>query len=464
MNASYLPSVFCAVAMACAAHAHAAPASITMEPGQQKTWSLAKPIMRAATANADIVGINVVPPRGVIITAKKPGTAMVSIWSEGRSESPASQYLVKVVPTMPSAKQMLGKDGASAQVSIEGTRLRLSGELSSLEQHGAIEESLKQPADNDGRSMYSRLAGGNTERSAVIDTSTSKFDVQVRMDIKIVEVSRQKLNQAGFYYQRNNRSPFGVSGLSGPNNYLGFEKNDARYEFKTASGTVPFTDAFNIFSVSDNVWAAFSALEANGFAYSLAEPSLTALSGQTATFLAGGEVPVPYRSGTDGSVSIQYKEFGIRLMLTPTVLDDHRITIKVAPEVSEIDPSLGAQVGGLVMPGLRVRRTDTTVAIGDGETFVISGLVSRQSSAAVDKFPFLGDIPILGAFFRSNRFERDDKELLMIATPRLVRPFAKNAKLPPLPGQDISKYDPSFMHLFLKETGKFDPPDVGFSR
>ena len=211
------------------------------------------------------------------------------------------------------------------------------------------------------------------------------------------------------------------------------------------------------------MWATFSALEANGFAYALAEPSLTALSGQTATFLAGGEIPVPFRSGADSAVSVIYKEFGIRLSLTPTVLEQNRIALKITPEVSEVDPSLSVQSGGYTIPGLRVRRTDTTVAIGDGETFVISGLVSRQSNATIDKFPFLGDIPILGAFFRSSHFERDDKELLMIATPHLVRPFAKNAKLPALPGEDIRDYDPSFMHMFLKETGRFEPPDSGFS-
>ena len=126
---------------------------------------------------------------------------------------------------------------------------------------------------------------------------------------------------------------------------------------------------------------------------------------------------------------------------------------------------LAVEIGGFNIPGLRVRRTETTVALGDGETFVISGLVSQQSASAVDKFPVLGDIPILGAFFKSSRFSRSDKELLMIITPHLVRPFARNAKLPALPGEELRQYDPGYLHMLMMETGTFrQPDDSGFSR
>lgn len=452
MKALYRAAL-CMAALLCMTRVLAAPISVTLEPGQQKTWSFNQPIKRVATGNNDVAGINVVPPRGIIITGKAAGTTMVTIWPKG-SDVPIGQYQIVVSPASSVSRQALGPDAGAVQIAPEGGKLRLSGSLSSLERHAAIETSLSAP--------------GAKAPANVVDATSSNFDVQVRMDIKVVEVSRSKLKEAGFYYHRLDYKPdgsyAGSTGFSGPNNYAGFTKDPNQpYKFLSSSGTVPFTDAFNIFSVSDNVWATFSALEANGFAYALAEPSLTALSGQTATFLAGGEIPVPFRSGADSAVSIIYKEFGIRLSLTPTVLEQNRIALKITPEVSEVDPSLSVQSGGYTIPGLRVRRTDTTVAIGDGETFVISGLVSRQSNATIDKFPFLGDIPILGAFFRSSHFERDDKELLMIATPHLVRPFAKNAKLPALPGEDIRDYDPSFMHMFLKETGRFEPPDSGFS-
>lgn len=416
-----------------------------LEVGEQKTWSLARPIQRAATANDEIVGINVVPPSGVILTAKKPGSAMVSIWDNSGRSTPTSQFQVVVSPAG------VIDSASGVQLSGSGAKLKLSGELRSLEQLATIESAARE--------------SGDKPASNLVDATTSGFDVQVQIDVKIVEVSRSKLMASGFYW----RSGYGSrsSGLSGPNNLSGFESS--RTEGRTllsSSGFLPRSDTFNIFTWSSNALAVFSALENNGFAYTVAEPSLTALSGQTATFLAGGELPIPMRtgSGSDSSVTVKFKEFGIRLGLAPTVLDQQRIALKVAPEVSEIDPALAVEIGGFNIPGLRVRRTETTVALGDGETFVISGLVSRESIGSIDKFPFLGDIPVLGAFFKSNRIERSDKELLMIVTPRLVRPFSAKAKLPELPGEELKRYDPGFLHMLLMERGRFDSSESGFSQ
>ena len=429
-----------------AAQVQAAPAVQQLEVGQQKTWSLERPIQRAATANDEIVGINVVPPSGVILTAKKPGSAMVSIWDNSGRSTPASQFQVVVTPA--------GIAGSSSgvQVSGSGTKLKLSGELRSLEQQSALESATRE--------------AGDKPSANVIDTTTSGFDVQVQIDVKIVEVSRSKLMASGFNWT-NGWNGTRLSGMTGPNGLTSLTKNRGEAGTVTSgNGFVPRADAFNIFTWSSNALAVFSALESNGFAYTVAEPSLTALSGQTATFLAGGELPIPMRtgSGSDSSVTVKFKEFGIRLGLAPTVLDQQRIALKVAPEVSEIDPALAVEIGGFNIPGLRVRRTETTVALGDGETFVISGLVSRESIGSIDKFPFLGDIPVLGAFFKSNRIERNDKELLMIVTPRLVRPFSAKAKLPDMPGEELKRYDPGFLHMLLMERGRFDGSESGFSQ
>ena len=438
---------FASVAVACIATAHAAPATLNLEVGQQKTWTQPRPIVRAATANDDIVGINVAPPSGVIVTAKKPGSATISVWDSGSASAPAAQFHVVVSPG-----GGVSKIDSSAQIDSSGAKLRLSGQLSSLERHAAIERAVSddpsKPAPN------------------VVDTSTSKFDVQVQIDVKIVEVSRKKLMSSGFYFDNfhNGKS----QGISGPSNLSGLVTDAAsgNRTLQSATGFIPRPDAFNIFNWGTNTLAVFSALESNGFAYTLAEPSLTALSGQTATFLAGGEIPIPLRTGSggDSTVTVFFKEFGIRLGLSPTVLDEQRMTLKVSPEVSELDNTLSVTAGGFNIPGLRVRRTDTTVALGDGETFVLSGLVSRFNTADIAKFPFLGDIPVLGAFFRSDRIDREDKELLMIVTPRLVRPFARNARLPDLPGEELRKYDPGYLHMLLLETGKFDSNEFGFTR
>jgi len=177
------------------------------------------------------------------------------------------------------------------------------------------------------------------------------------------------------------------------------------------------------------------------------------MSGQSATFLAGGEVPIPVPSSGSDNVSIEYKEFGIRLTLTPTVVGRDRVMLKVAPEVSELDYTNAVNIAGTLVPGLTVRRTDTSISLADGESFVISGLISSRNTSQVNKFPGLGDIPILGAFFRDSNISREEKELLMIVTPHLVQPLAANAQLPSLPGENLRNYDPNWYRLYFLDNG-----------
>ncbi|MBP5095135.1 type II and III secretion system protein family protein, partial [Pseudomonas protegens] len=181
-----------------------------------------------------------------------------------------------------------------------------------------------------------------------------------------------------------------------------------------------------------------------------------ALSGQSASFLAGGEIPIPVPSTGSNSVTIEYKEFGIRLTLTPTIVDRGRISLKVAPEVSELDYSNAVTIAGTQVPALTIRRTDTSISLADGESFVISGLISTNNSSQVNKFPGLGDIPVLGAFFRDTTINREERELLMVVTPHLVQPLAADAKLPALPGERLRNYDPNFYRMFFLENGNFD--------
>lgn len=268
---------------------------------------------------------------------------------------------------------------------------------------------------------------------------------QVQTDIRFVEVSRTKLKEA-------TASLIGTRG-----NFL-----------FGSPGTLPPIDGvpqprlpvdntlFNFSWIGGKTMAIINALEGSGFAYTLARPSLVAISGQSASFLAGGEIPIPVPSANSNSYSIEYKEFGIRLTLTPTVVSNQRIALKVAPEVSELDYNNGVTIGGTTVPALTIRRTDTSISLADGESFVISGLISTQNASQVDKFPGLGDIPILGAFFRSSSIKREERELLMIVTPHLVQPLAANAKLPSLPGEQLRNYDPGFYRMYFLENGNFD--------
>ncbi|XAW91274.1 type II and III secretion system protein family protein [Pseudomonas abietaniphila] len=277
---------------------------------------------------------------------------------------------------------------------------------------------------------------------------------QVQTDIRFVEVSRTKLKEAS-------TSIFG----RGSSNFL-FGSPGTVPGVTVTPGTLGGTrpaiplnnNNFNIVwgGGSSKVLGLLNAMESSGFAYTLARPSLVALSGQSASFLAGGEFPVPVPNGEGNGISIEYKEYGVRLTLTPTVVGRNRIALKVAPEVSELDFTAGVTIAGTTVPALNVRRTDTSVSLADGESFVISGLINTSNIASVDKFPGLGDIPILGALFRSSQINRDERELLMIVTPHLVQPLAANAPLPSLPGEGLRNYDPNFLKMYFLENGSFD--------
>lgn len=242
--------------------------------------------------------------------------------------------------------------------------------------------------------------------------------MQVQTDIRVVEVNRSELNTLGVYYSRlfnggNNSVTIAPPGGGA----RGFGPPGSAAEGLGAEG-------FNLFSFGSSSLSIINALESGGFAYTLAEPSLVSLSGQTATFLSGGEFPIPV-SSRDGDIQIEFKEFGVSLALTPTVVSEDQIILKVAPEVSELDFSSGVSTAGVSVPGLRIRRTETMVSMASGESFIISGLVSRSTTNTSDRLPGLGNIPILGAFFRSDRIASEDKELIMVVTPRLVSPQRK---------------------------------------
>jgi pilus assembly protein CpaC len=169
--------------------------------------------------------------------------------------------------------------------------------------------------------------------------------------------------------------------------------------------------------------------EVDGLVTTLAEPNLTALSGETASFLAGGEFPIPI-SQSLGTVSIEYKQYGVGLAFSPIVLEDGRIQMRVRPEVSELSNEGSIRLNGFTVPALTVRRTETTVELGSGQSFMIAGLLSNNSQNSIDKTPGVGDVPILGSLFRSTNFRREETELVVVVTPYLVRPVSGQLATP----------------------------------
>lgn len=382
-----------------------ADSTLQIAAGSQRVITQDRSVTRVAIGNPEVADVNIVKGSEVLLTGKKPGRTTLIIWYSG------------------------GKS----------------------------------------RSEHMVVVGSGNEPALV--TSPGSVNTQVQTDIKVAELSRSTLKEFGFNFIRN--QPGRTFATTRPGGLSGVTQSGGALSLSSGSGFVPLSNAFNLVFGDANRGAAgiISLLEQRGLVRVLAEPTLVAMSGQTASFLAGGEFPVPVQQGTGsgggnagGGITVEFKEFGVRLNLTPTVLANDRIVLRVAPEVSELNFTAAIVTGGVQVPALTVRRTETTVELGDGESFFISGLVSQATLANVDRLPYLGSLPIIGAFFRSNQFDREDKELVMLVTPHLVKPMRKGAPLPALPGAAYQDYDPSNSRLIFLEHGNFNPDATGFSQ
>ena len=242
---------------------------------------------------------------------------------------------------------------------------------------------------------------------------------QVNLRVRVAEISRDADKILGVNWDAalSTGDSF-FSFLSGRNFLSNNRSNFTRFVDQSgAAGGLLGGFANDSFALDGMI----DALEREGLVAVLAEPNLTALSGETASFLAGGEFPVPV-GRDDNEVEIQFKEFGVRLSFTPTVLSSNRISLKVKPEVSDLDFANAIELVGTLIPALRTRRAETTVELGTGQSFAIGGLISNSTQNNVEKLPGLGDVPILGPLFRSTSFQRSESELVIIVTPYLVRP------------------------------------------
>lgn len=439
MNATSIRRIVFALALLVPALASAQtpPRLVQVEQGTHQLLRANAEVSRVAVGSPEIADVTVVDRRDLLVQGKQLGTTSLMLWVKG-SKTPR-EYRVRVNPVKDplSRKQ---PDPELGQANIEPGR-GVDGRLPNLLAH-----------------RRARLAA-QAAKDQIADASTVGGDTQVLTEVKIAEVSRRTLQRYGLNVMVNNRGTSG--GLFAPGS-LG-ESTQGNINGGIISGALQDAFGLVVTDASKNILGVLNLLEGRGLARTLAEPSLLATSGQTATYLAGGEFPVPVSQGgaTAGGISIEYKEFGVRLALSPTVLSRDRIALKVAPEVSDLDFSAGIQIGGVAVPALTVRRTDTMVELGDGESFVISGLVSSSLADNVNKVPWLADIPVLGAFFKSTSLDRTEKELIMVVTPRLVKPLRRGAQLPPLPGARYDGKTPSPAHQIFLETGRFDS---GFSR
>ena len=268
--------------------------------------------------------------------------------------------------------------------------------------------------------------------------------LQVNLQVKFAEVTKSFAKNIGSSFSTADSTggfKFGIS--QGRTNYnpqftpngplgVGFTAAPTNGSLVTqvANGT---TLGFAGHLLGLDILSALDLGETNGQVVTLAQPNLSTLSGETASFLAGGEIPIPVSQGL-GAVSVEYKQYGVSLAYTPTVLSDGRISLRVRPEVSELSAAGAVTISGTQIPGLITRRAETTLELGSGQSMVIGGLLQNSTQNQIDKTPGIGDVPILGALFRSNGWKRNETELMIVITPYLVKPVNANDIVLPTDG------------------------------
>lgn len=416
--------------------------AIELAVGSQRQIAVGRALQRVAfgdPAVADVLVMKGSRTGAVLLVAKAPGSTNVMVWEHGRDEPRV--WTVNVVDA--AAPAVL--DSSTPDVKAYGGAAVLSGSAASLDAHARAVAVGKRTGGKDG---------------TVIDTSVVGGKNVVQVDVRVVEFSKAVLKQAGLnFFKQSNGFAFGAFSPSGLQSFSG-----AATQAFTASAGLPMASAFNLVvnAAGRGIFSNISILEANNLARVLAQPTLVALSGQSASFLAGGEIPVPVPQGL-GATGIQWKQYGVGLTLTPTVLSARRIALKVAPESSQLDFVHGVTINSVEVPAITTRRADTTVELGDGESFVIGGLIDRETMSNIDKVPLLGDLPVIGAFFKTLNYQQNDKELLIIVTPHLVAPIAKGAALPATPGELSEQRGGPVWRAYL---GGIASPDAapGFSK
>jgi pilus assembly protein CpaC len=243
------------------------------------------------------------------------------------------------------------------------------------------------------------------------------------LEVKVAEIARSTSQRMGVNFNYVNGEEFGVGLLGGVTKFVEPIDDEIVNNNPFGQSVSSSVNAILKFNSGSSSWTMFiDALKEDGLAKVLAEPTLIAMSGKSATFRAGGEFPVPVPQGL-GTVAIEYKPYGVSLTFTPVVLSKDKISIEVLPEVSELDYSAPVRLEGYIIPGITTRRASTTIELGDGESFAIAGLLRENVRDSIHKYPFLGEIPVLGALFRSKAFQKNETELIVIVTPRLVKPI-----------------------------------------
>lgn len=403
--------------------------TITVFVGRSEHISLPWPAKGASVTDPTVADIQVLTPEILLVTGKAIGTTNILAWSE------TGQTL-------------------EAKVEVNSDLTRLKGELAALyprcglqvtqTQNAVVLSGLLERAEQ-ADSMHRYLEAQNVN---FVDMTSVAGVQQVQVQVRMAEVSRTAMRALGVNGIVNGTDAFAATNLDGSNASIG--------------PTTTVSPSVTVFAglTNGDLRLFLRALAENKYLRVLAEPNLVALSGSEASFLVGGEVPIPVAQSSGGNVSggitIQYKTYGITLTFRPTVLGDGGIRLEVFSEVSELDPSSGTTIQGITTPGFLTRRAQSTLELNSGQTFAMAGLLSEKTTAITSRLPVLGNLPILGVLFRSVQYQKGQTELLLLVTANLVEPVS-DLTTPPLPGQ--THVEPSDWELYVegRSEGRIPP-------
>jgi pilus assembly protein CpaC len=397
------------------------PSSVRLLVGRSTLVDVGAPISRVSLTSADVADALVTSPNQLLVHGKVPGSISMFVWNRGGS---VKRYEIVVQRDLAALGEQMKTlfPGEAIQVHSNGKQVVLSGNVSRKE---IAEKAIA-------------VAGGYVDKKEDVVTllvsQPGPGSSQVLLRVRFAEVSRNALTELGASFFT---SPTGIKNTVGRATTQQFaaptfsdlawtkENGDFGSPVTSAEGKLNFSDFLNLFFLNQkyDLGVVIKAMQQRGLFQSLAEPNLVAESGKEASFLAGGEIPIPIAqgSGANLAISVQYKEYGVRLNFTPTVNGD-RVHLKVKPEVSTLDFGNSVVMNGFRIPALSTRRTETEIELRNGQTFAIAGLLSNQMQSTMQKIPGIGDIPILGLLFRSKAAQKNQTELVVMITPEILPP------------------------------------------
>ncbi len=389
--------------------------------------SLDVPGAKIFVADPAIADIQVPSPDRLFVYGKKPGRTTLFALSPSGTQSDV--YNIRVSYNTEDLQRFFVQELGDVPVSISESPQGVI--LNGVVPNALLAERV--------RAVAARLTG---EGNPLINNLRVSGSMQVAIKVRIAEISRTVIKNLGVNWNAV-ASPGAFSfGLASGRSFLANPASGLAGGITQAAGAGSVSGSQGavfggLSSSRANITALVDALETEGLASILAQPTLTAMSGEKASFLAGGEFPIPVTQGqTTTAISVQYQKYGISLDFTPTVLSEELISLYVKPEASELSTDAAVTLNNFQIPSLTTRRTETTVQLGSGESLVIAGLIQNKFSTQIDKLPGAGDVPVLGPLFRSSSFQKNESELIIVVTPYIVRPTT-NTRAVRLPTDDL---------------------------